>query len=94
MVTQGPGRICNANHFCACPAEQTYCSFELGCRDTTSDKHACGQICTNCGAGSECQNSNCCIGLANDCALNLNGCCAGLQCLNIGTVFEPNFVCG
>ena len=46
-----------------------------------------------CGAGWACQNSHCCLELGGNCALNGNECCAGLQCVNTGTVFAPVMVC-
>ncbi len=93
LATQGQGRFCNANHVCACPGTATWCSVELGCRDTTSDKDACGPTCMDCGPGWECKNSRCCLELGGNCALNSNECCAGLQCVNTGTVFDPVMVC-
>ncbi|MFN8590206.1 MAG: hypothetical protein U0031_02010 [Thermomicrobiales bacterium] len=89
----GPGKFCNANGGCACPEGTQQCAKEQGCRDTKSDRFACGPNCAVCGAGLLCENSRCCVGLANPCVFS-DDCCSGLACVNIGTVFEPNFVCG
>jgi hypothetical protein len=90
----GPGKFCNVNGGCQCPEGTQQCSFEQGCRDTKTDRFACGPNCIECPPGQLCENANCCFGLAIDCSMNLDGCCSGLGCVNIGTVFEPNFVCG
>jgi hypothetical protein len=90
----GPGKFCNVNGGCQCPEDTQQCSFEQGCRDTKTDRFACGPNCIECPPGQLCENANCCFGLAIDCSSNPNGCCSGLGCTNIGTDFEPNFVCG
>jgi hypothetical protein len=94
LVDFGPGSFCNANGGCECPEGTHQCGGGLGCRDIFTDRFACGGNCMACGAGWLCENANCCIGLANDCGLNPTSCCGGLQCNNVGTIFEPEFVCG
>lgn len=93
LLTFGPGMFCNVNGGCVCPEDTTYCSRELGCVDTQTNRNACGPNCTPCGARAECEAGRCCVGLANDCVFS-DDCCADLGCVNIGTVFEPHFVCG
>jgi hypothetical protein len=94
LVEYGGGSFCNEHHYCACPQDIDYCGKELGCRDTTSDHEACGEFCQDCGPGGECHNGSCCLGLAQPCALCSSCCCAGLGCVNIGTFWEPEYVCG
>jgi hypothetical protein len=94
LIVFGSGSFCNANGGCQCPEGTDLCGGGLGCRDTLTDRFACGEHCTPCGPGGLCENGSCCIGLANSCAFDPQNCCAGLQCNNIGTVFEPEWVCG
>lgn len=93
LLEYGPRKFCNVNGGCACPQGTSQCSKEQGCRDTMTDRDACGINCIACGPGRNCENGNCCVGLANPCVFN-DDCCSGLGCVNIGTPFELELVCG